>query len=186
MGGTILQKDVKMKRVTTLGYRSAQGLNDPVRIRILEILSHKQMTAEEIAKVLGRHGYKKATSTIRHHLDTLKRAGLIEVTKIVEVRGAVMKYYMSTLRAFSYDVPDLERYPKLIDDTSSRLFKVLKSVFEDKKFVIGFNGKELCNLCGGDHYKEYVALEIMNAALARTLGNKEYTELVRSKPQPKR
>ena len=31
--------------------RSAQGLNDPVRIRILEILSHKQMTAEEIAKV---------------------------------------------------------------------------------------------------------------------------------------
>ena len=114
----------------------------------------------------------------------MKRAGLIEVTKIVEVRGAVMKYYMSTLRAFSYDVPDLESYPKLIDDTSSRLFKVLKSVFEDKKFVIGFNEKELCNLCGGDHYKEYVALEIMNAALARTLGNKEYTELVNRNRSP--
>lgn len=186
MAETLLQKDVKMKRVTTIGYRSAQGLNDPVRIRILEILSHKQMTAEEIAKALGRYGYKKATTTIRHHLDTLKRAGLIEVTRMVEVRGAVMKYYMSTLRAFGYDHPELERYSKLIDDTSSRLFRVLKSVLEDKKFVIAFGGMELCNLCDGDHYKEYVALEIINAALARTLEKKDYTDLVRSKPQLKR
>ena len=186
MAGTLFQKDVKMKRVTTLGYRSAQGLNDPVRIRILEILSHKQMTAEEIAKVLGRSGYKKATTTIRHHLDTLKSAGLIEVTKMVEVRGAVMKYYISTLRAFSYNVPDIEKLPKLIDDTSSKLLRVLRSVLDDKKFVTAFGGKDVCSLCKGDHYKEYVALEILNAALARTLEKKEYAEIVAAKAQPKK
>jgi DNA-binding transcriptional ArsR family regulator len=186
MAGTLFQKDVKMKRVTTLGYRSAQGLNDPVRIRILEILSHKQMNAEEIAKILGRSGYKKATTTIRHHLDTLKNAGLIEVTKMVEVRGAVMKYYISTLRAFSYNVPDFEKHPKLIDDTSSKLLRVLKSVLEDKKFATEFGGKDACNLCEGDHYKEYVALEILNAALARTLEKKEYAEIVAAKAQPKK
>jgi DNA-binding transcriptional ArsR family regulator len=186
MAGTLFQKDVKMKGVTTLGYRSAHGLNDPVRIRILEILSHKQMTAEEIAKILGRSSYKKATTTVRHHLDTLKNSGLIEVTKMVEVRGAVMKYYMSTLRAFSYDVPDLEKHPKLIDDTSSKLLRVLKSVLEDKKFVTAFGGKDACNLCEGDHYKEYVALEILNAALARALEKKEYAEIVAAKAQPKK
>jgi DNA-binding transcriptional ArsR family regulator len=186
MAGTLFQKDVKMKRVTTLGYRSAQGLNDPVRIRILEILSHKQMTAEEIAKVLGRSGYKKATTTIRHHLDTLKSAGLIEVTKMVEVRGAVMKYYMSTLRAFSYNVPDIEKLPKLIDDTSSKLLRILRSVLEDKKFFTAFGGRDVCNICEGDHYKEYVALEILNAALARTLEKKEYAEIVAAKAQPKK
>jgi DNA-binding transcriptional ArsR family regulator len=186
MAGILFQKEVKMKRVTTLGYRSAQGLNDPIRIRILEILSHKQMTAEEIAKIVGRSGYKKATTTIRHHLETLKSAGLIEVTKMVEVRGAVMKYYMSTLRAFSYDIPDLEKHPKLIDDTSSKLLKVLKSVFQDKKFVAAFGEKDGCNLCEGDHYKEYVALEILNAALARTLEKKEYAEIVAAKGQAKK
>jgi DNA-binding transcriptional ArsR family regulator len=141
------------------------------------------MTAEEIAKVLGRSGFKKATTTIRHHLDTLKSAGLIEVTKMVEVRGAVMKYYMSTVRAFSYDVPDIEELPKLINDTSSKLLRVLKSVLEDKKFVTTFGGKDVCRLCECDHYKEYVALEILNAALARTLEKKEYAEIVAAKSQ---
>ena len=114
---TLFQRDIKIKRVTTLGYSAAQALNDPVRIKILEILSHVQMCAEEITKTLGSSGYKKATTTIRHHLDTLKSAGLIQATKMVEVRGAVMKYYSPTLRAFSYDLPDLEKHVKLVDDT---------------------------------------------------------------------
>jgi DNA-binding transcriptional ArsR family regulator len=186
MAGTLFQKDVKMKRVTTLGHRSAQGLNDPIRIRILEVLSHKQMTAEEIAKILWRSGFKKATTTVRHHLETLKKAGLIEVTKMVEVRGAVLKYYMTTMRTFSYNVPDLGEHLKLVDDTSSKLFRILKRVLEDKKFASAFDGKDKCNLCGRDHYKEYVALEILNAALARTLEKKEYTEKVMAKPLSKR
>jgi DNA-binding transcriptional ArsR family regulator len=183
MVGTLFQKDVRMKGVTTMGYQSAQALNDPLRIRILEILSHKQMTTEEISKVLVRSGHKKATTTIRHHLDTLKNAGLIEVTKMVEVRGAVMKYYMSTLRAFSYKAPELEKHLKLIDDTSFKLLKVLKRVLEDKKFATSFSGKDSCCICKADHYKEYVALEILNAALARTLERKEYAEMLAGREQ---
>ncbi|HET6779965.1 MAG TPA: winged helix-turn-helix domain-containing protein, partial [Nitrososphaera sp.] len=156
----------------------ARALNDPVRIRILEILSHKQMTTEEIAKILIRSGHKKATTTIRHHLETLKNAGLIEITKMVEVRGAVMKYYMSTLRVYSYNAPEVEKHLKLIDDTSFKLLKVLKRVLEDKKFATSFSGKDSCSLCKADHYKEYVALEILNAALARTLERKEYAEML--------
>src|SRR5918994_1038763 len=186
MVGTLFENEIKLKGVTTLGYQSARALNDPVRLKILEILSHKQMTTEEISKTLRRTGHKKATTTIRHHLDTLRSAGLIEVTKMVEVRGAVRKYYMPTLRAFSYNVPNLEKQSKLIEDTSSRLLKVLKSVLEDEKFVTEINGRETCNLCKGDHYKEYVAFEILNAALARILQTKEYSIMVGGKKQPKK
>jgi DNA-binding transcriptional ArsR family regulator len=186
MVGTLFENEVRVKGVTTLGYQSAHALNDPVRIKILEILSHKQMTAEEISKILRRAGHKKATTTIRHHLDTLKGAGLIQVTKMVEVRGAVRKYYMPTLRAFSYNVPNLEKQSKLIEDTSSRLLKVLKSIFEDEKFVTEINGKDTCNLCKGDHYKEYVALEVLNNALAKTLQSKEYAIMIGGKKQPKK
>src|SRR5919201_3926542 len=105
MPETLFQKDVRVKRVTTLGSNTAQALSDPVRMEILEILSHKQMSAEEIVKALDNSGYKKATTTIRHHLDTLKSAGLIQATKMTEVRGAVMKYYSPTLQAFSYEAP---------------------------------------------------------------------------------
>jgi DNA-binding transcriptional ArsR family regulator len=181
MPETLFQKDVRIKRVTTIGYRAAQALNDPLRIKILEILSHKQMSAEEIVKALASSDFKKATTTIRHHLDTLKSAGLIQATKMVEVRGAVMKYYSSTLRAFSYDTPaDLEaNNAKLVEDTSSKLLKVLKSVFEDKKFAAALDNKNNgCNLCKNDHFREYLALEILNAALAKAMERKEYGELI--------
>jgi DNA-binding transcriptional ArsR family regulator len=183
MPGTLFQKDVRIRRVTTLGYHSVQALNDPLRIRILEILSHKQMTTEEIAKVLRSLGHKKATTTIRHHLETLKRAGLIEVTKIVEVRGTIMKYYMTTLRAFSYTSPNLDKHSKIIDDTSRKLLKVLKSILQDNKFASSFGGKDHCSLCKTDHYKEYVALEILDAALGITLERQEYEEMLIAREQ---
>jgi DNA-binding transcriptional ArsR family regulator len=186
MAGTFFEKEVKMKGVTTLGYQSARALNDPVRIKILEILSHKQMTTEEIAKILRRSGHKKATTTIRHHLETLKNAGLIEVAKMVEVRGAVRKYYMSTLRAFSYNVPNLEKHSKLIEDISSKLLKVLRNVHEDGKFITEVSGKDSCSLCKGDHYKEYVAMELLNNALARTLESREYAMIIKANPQGKK
>jgi len=186
MAGTFFEKEVKMKRVTTLGYQSARALSDPIRIKILEILSHKQMTTEEIAKVLRRSGHKKATTTIRHHLDTLKTADLIEVTKMVEVRGAVRKYYMSALRAFSYNVPNLEKHSKLIEETSSRLLKVLRNIHEDGKFITEMSGKDRCSLCKGDHYKEYVAIEVLNNALAKTLESKEYAMIIGGNIQGKK
>ena len=182
----LFQKEVAIRRVTTLGYAAAQALNDPVRIRILEILSHKQMPAEEIVKALGSTGFKKATTTIRHHLDTLKSAGLIEAVKMVEVRGAVMKYYAPTLRAFSYEAPDLDKHTKLLDDSGTKLLKVLKGVLEDKKFAAAFDGKNTCSQCKGDHYREFAALEILNAALARAMQRKEYGEIVMRKEQSKK
>jgi DNA-binding transcriptional ArsR family regulator len=183
----LFQKDSHIKRVTTIGYRAAQALNDPVRIKILEILSHTQMSTEEIVKTLAHSGFKKATTTIRHHLDSLKSAGLIQATKMVEVRGAVMKYYSPTLRAFSYDAPaDLEvKNAKLVGDTSLKLLKILKSVLEDKKFATAFDSKNKgCSLCKNDHFREYLALEILNAALARAMERKEYGDLINLSKDP--
>jgi DNA-binding transcriptional ArsR family regulator len=184
MAGTLFENQVKIRGVTTLGHQSAQALNDPIRIKILEILSHRQMTTEEISRMLRRSGLKKATTTIRHHLDSLKNAGLIEVSKIEEVRGAIKKYYMPTLRAYSYEnVTKLQIHSKLIEVTSLRMLKVLKNLIEDEKFVVEETGKDICNICKGDHYKEYAALEILNKALARTLYLKEYQAMFGAKHQ---
>ena len=166
MPGTLFQKDIKARRVTTMGHVAAQGLGDPARIRILEVLGQKPMAAEEIAKALGSSGFKKATTTIRHHLDTLKEAGLIEVAKMVEVRGAVMKYYSPTLKVYTCEPPaGLDTMAaKLVDDTSIKLAKILSSIQSDKRFaVLDKDGK-----C-----REFLALEIVNAALAKATERKE-------------
>jgi len=186
MAGTLFQNEVRVRGVTTLGYQSAQALNDPVRIKILEILSHRQMTTEEIYRMLRRSGLRKATTTIRHHLDSLKNAGLIEVSKIEEARGAIKKYYMPTLRAYSYNLPKLETHSKLIEDTSLRLSKVLRYVIEDENFIVQVMGKDTCKICKGEHYREYVAFEILNRALARTLQHKEYQAMFGAKNHHKR
>lgn len=154
-----------------MNHVAAQGLNDPARLRILELLSHKPMNADEITKALWNAGMKKATTTVRHHLDTLKEAGLIEAARMVEVRGAVMKYYSATLKVFDCHAPaDLDsKAAKLIDDVSGKLLKIAKSVHEDRRFLaLDKDGK-----C-----KEFLALEIINAALARMMERKEYRDLL--------
>ncbi|HVX02369.1 MAG TPA: helix-turn-helix domain-containing protein [Nitrososphaera sp.] len=171
MTDALFQKDVKIKRVTTLNHLAAQGLSDPARMKILELLSHRPMNAEEIARALGNEGFQKATTTIRHHLDTLKRAGLIEVVRMVEARGAVTKYYSATLRVFDCQAPaDLDsKASRLIDDTSGKLAKVLKSLQGDKRFLsLGKDGR-----C-----EEFLALEIISAAIAKAIEKQESKEEV--------
>lgn len=168
MTDALFQKDVKVRRVTTLSHAAAQGLSDPARMKILELLSRKPMSAEEIAKALGSSGVKKATTTVRHHLDILKEAGLIEAARMVEVRGAVRKYYSATLRVFDCQAPaDLDsKASRLIDDTSGKLAKVLKSVHDDRRFLALADKDGKC--------KEFLALEIISAALAKAVERPEF------------
>lgn len=167
MSGALFQKEVKVERIITIGYVAARGLADPSRVRILEALAQKPMTADEIARALGSSGQKKATTTVRHHLEILKQAGLVEVAKMVEVRGAVMKYYAPTIRVYSCDAQaaaaDFDsRAAKLVDDASTKLAKIMVGIQGDKRFAALASSEN-------GRCKEFLALEIMNAALARAM-----------------
>lgn len=172
MSGTIFQKEIRVRKVSTLDPSSAQGLADPTRIKMLDMLGRKPMTAEEIAKALDGSGHKKATTTIRHHLEMLKEAGLVETARMVEVRGAVMKYYSATIKVYDCDASvDLKKADRLIDDVGNKLLKIMKGIHGDKRFtaLVGKNDK-----CAG-----FLAAEILNAALARAIESKEYSEITK-------
>ena len=76
---TLLQKEIKINKILSTNAEQAKALDDPARIKILQILYHKQLSTEQIVEELHKQGYKKATTTIRHHLDVLKDAGLVEI-----------------------------------------------------------------------------------------------------------
>ena len=176
MAEMIMQRDVRARRLVALDQKSAHALGDIVRMRILEVLAHRPMSAEELTKALGNAGQKKAITTVRHHLDALKTAGLIEATKMVEVRGAVMKYYAPTVRAFSFEVPSKfeDTHARLILDTSTRIQKILKGILENKKFLAeSEQSSMMCSICKGNHFREYAVAEIVNHALVRAMDGNE-------------
>jgi DNA-binding transcriptional ArsR family regulator len=188
MADTLLEKEVKTLRIVSVDQKSAQALGDSVRMRMLEILNHKPMSAEELAKALGNIGYKKAVTTVRHHLEALKNAGLIDTTKMVEVRGAVLKYYAPRVKAIDFAVPAGfdANHARLIQETSAKIQKILKSVQGDKKLADSFGRSgEACTLCKVNHSHEHAVIEIVNQALTKALQNDAGSEEKEKPPMKK-
>jgi DNA-binding transcriptional ArsR family regulator len=169
---TLLQKEIKINRIVTTNIEQAKALDDPARIRILQILYHKQFSAEQIVEELHKTGYNKATTTIRHHLDVLKRAGLVEIVKMEEIRGAVMKFYGTSIKLLGYDLPPNfdSDYSKTIADVSIMMQKMIKNIVQNdmskskKKNPEKRTGAE-------QNYDQYLLTEIVNRALTKVLEN---------------
>ena len=83
-----------------MNYNVFKALDDPIRGKIVQLLHKKQLNVEQICRRLKKFGYKKAVTTIRHHVEILKDSDLIEIVKIEESRGAVTKYIMVHLLNF--------------------------------------------------------------------------------------
>lgn len=168
---TLLQKELKISKILSTNADQAKALDDTARIKILQILYHKQFATEQIVEELNKIGYKKATTTIRHHLDVLKNAGLIEIVKMEEVRGAVMKYYGTSVRVMGTKLPaNFEtEFSKTIADTSVRLEKVIKNIAENAGSKI--KKKNSKNATAESNYEEQIVMEIVNRAMTRVFEN---------------
>ena len=157
---TLLERSVRVNRIVTTSIGHARAIEDPARAKIIEILYHKSMSAEQISNELKKHGHKKALTTVRHHLDILKESGLIEISKIIESRGAMTKFYSTATRLLGYDAPDdfESNYSNVINKTSVKIEKILQNIplKVDKKTK-------------SDDYSQYLLLEIMNRAITNVL-----------------
>ena len=163
---TLLEKPIKINRVVTISVKHAKALEDPARAKIVEMLYHKKLTAEQIAKELQKNGHNKAITTIRHHLEILKDAGLIEIVKIEEVRGAIAKFYGTSIKLIpNHSSDDFDsKYSSMIKSTSSKIEKILEGI--SKKPALQ-KKSELA-------YHEFILTEIVNRAMANVLENKDF------------
>ena len=121
-----MEKEVTIDRIMSANYDVFKALDDPIRGKIVQLLNKKQLNVKQITRRLKKFGYKKAVTTIRHHIEILKESGLIEISKIEESRGAITKYYSSSTKLLDFTLPlDFdENYSKLISKTSLKLGKV--------------------------------------------------------------
>ena len=160
---TLLEKQIKVNRIVATSIVHARAIEDPSRAKIMEILYRQSLSADQICSALKKTGYKKALTTVRHHLDILKVSGLIEIAKIEESRGAITKYYSTSTKLLDFETPkDFDsKYSKIIDNTSSKIEKILKGISPKTKS----KGKR------SEGYSQYLVLEIMNRAITNVLEN---------------
>ena len=74
---TLLEKQIKVNRIVTTSIEHARAIEDPGRAKIVEMLYRQALSADQITSALKKAGYKKALTTVRHHLEILKNSGLI-------------------------------------------------------------------------------------------------------------
>ena len=165
---TLLERPIRINRIITTSTDHARAIEDPARAKILESLYRNALSADQISKKLQKAGYKKALTTVRHHLEILKTAGLIEIVKIEESRGAVTKFYGTSTRLLDYAVPnDFDsKYSKQIEVTSAKVEKILTSIAGKTSATRAAKTED-----PDSGYSQYLALEIINRAIARVLEN---------------
>ena len=162
---TLLEKPIKVNRIVTTSIEHARAIEDPARAKIMELLYRRSLSAEQISKELKKTGYKKALTTVRHHLEILKNSGLVQIVKIEESRGAITKFYSTSTKLLGYETPEDfdSKYSKVIDKTSVKIEKILKGLVP-KTIVAKSKGNN-------EQYSQYLVLEIMNRAITNVLEN---------------
>ena len=159
----LLKKNISINRIITIGIEHAKAVDDPLRVKILQILYNKQLDAYRITQHLKKFGHKKALTTIRHHLDILKTAGLIEIVKIEESRGAIIKYYGTSAKFLEFDLPgDFNtRYASIIKSTSLKLEKLCSAI-----------SKKIPKKQNDPDFHDYLVMEIITRATTTVLERK--------------
>ena len=161
----LMEKEIGTDRIITANYEMFRALDDPIRGKIVELLNKKQLNVEQITRRLKKFGYKKAVTTIRHHIEILKDSGLIEIIKIEESRGAITKYYGSSTKLLDFSLPpDFdENYSKIISKTSLKLEKIIGPIL--KNFSKTRKIQQI-------NYNKYIVMEIMNRSITNLLEKK--------------
>jgi DNA-binding transcriptional ArsR family regulator len=73
-----------------------KAIADPLRLKILHVLSEKSMTTKQVAEQLGENVNK-----LYHHMETLEAVGLIKLTHTKQNRGTLEKYYQAVAKHFT-------------------------------------------------------------------------------------
>lgn len=162
---TLLEKPIKVNRIVTTSTIHARAIEDPSRAKIMELLYLHSLSVDQICNELKKTGYKKALTTVRHHLEILKNSGLVEIVRIEESRGAITKFYSTSTKLLGYQAPDDfdVKYSKLIDNTSVKIEKILKGLVPKTTKSKKSKTKDPVD------YSQYLIMEIMNRAMTNIL-----------------
>lgn len=88
-----------MKDISVLSdLEKVKAICDPLRIKLLKLLIHKDLTAKQLASLVHQ-----SSSKIHYHVKELEKQGLIELVNTVEKGGILEKYYRAIANNYFID-----------------------------------------------------------------------------------
>jgi DNA-binding transcriptional ArsR family regulator len=167
----------KMLVTIPLSLSITKGLSDPNRIKILDLLYHRELSTSEILVGLKKSNYKIAETTLRHHINVLKKSGLIKISKTKEINGIIVKYYKAKAKIlFVTDFP----FESIVSDNSAiiqslypRFYKIITELLINKKSLIlkASKSKTICKICKINHQHEFILFLIFSVVITMVLNN---------------
>ena len=165
----LLESDVPIRDVITTNPEKAKALENDVRAKILDMLADEELTIQAIREELRRRGEEKAETTVRHHVNVLRDADMVEIARLEEAGGGTRKYYRSNTRIFSYHLPEgsEETLAAAEDAATAELATLVETLMADHGDEIEAVAREMkpCEYCETQHYEEFVLRELLDRAL---------------------
>lgn len=179
----LFEKKVKQRGILVTDTAEAKAIGDPIRAAILQRLSEREGSIADLTADLKAQGIKIAPTTVRHHVDILKKAGLIELTRLVGSKGGVLKYYASRVRLMEHRAPANfdEALGGAINEAGEEVISAMKKLMEKHGGAVREVASSLkpCPHCSQEHFVEYALLEVINRAIAEAVQREEFKVLLR-------
>jgi DNA-binding transcriptional ArsR family regulator len=181
----LLRREVPMRLLLAVTGEQARALAAPVRLAMLELLGNRPMSIDELAVELPRHGFLQAPNTLRHHLEQLRKAGLVEQAVLEQTRGAVLQYYSATGRPLHGDLTgaseeDLEALAVRLRGPVARAIEGLRET-EHRRLARLKERMEPCPRCPSVNVEELVLLTAIHRAAVDALRH----DLAPAAPRPR-
>ncbi|WP_459191949.1 ArsR/SmtB family transcription factor [Halosimplex sp. J119] len=163
--------DHRLEDIAVRDPRVSDAIDEPMRAMILDILSEEALTATEVHDQLEGRGVDRTENTVRHHINELRDAGLVDVVRFEEGRGGTTKYYHANTIVLSYSLPESTdaTVEELIDAVEPQIEDALATLTDehDESIEEIVADMQPCEHCRTQKYETYVLLTVLRRAFVR-------------------
>ncbi|MCU4716936.1 winged helix-turn-helix domain-containing protein [Halapricum hydrolyticum] len=153
----------------------SRAVEEPLRAMILDMLAEQAMSIDQLHESLTERGYDRTENTVRHHVNELRDAGLVEIARLEEGRGGTKKFYEANTIVLSYALPDDREadIERMVESIQPGVAAILDQLADEYGADIDAIAGEMapCEHCGTQKYEPYVMLTVLRRAFVRSMSN---------------
>ncbi|MFB6189775.1 MAG: helix-turn-helix domain-containing protein [Halapricum sp.] len=171
--------DVRIEDIAVRDTDVSKAVEEPLRAMILDMLAEEALDVGEIHDRLAERGYDRTENTVRHHVNELRDAGLVEIARLEEGRGGTKKFYEANTIVLSYAIPDgrAEDVAAMSEAIEPEIAAILDRLEAEYGDVIDAIAGEMspCAHCRTQKYETYVLLTVLRRAFVGAVQDRSDT-----------
>ncbi|WP_225336546.1 ArsR/SmtB family transcription factor [Halomicrobium urmianum] len=165
--------DVDLRDIAVRDTAVSDAVDEPVRAMILDMLADEALTVATIHDRLADRGYERTENTVRHHVNELRDAGLVEVARLEERRGGTAKFYRANTIVLSYGLPEGadERVDEMAASVAPEMADLVDRLRSEHGDDLDAIAAEMspCEHCDTQKYETYILSTVLRRAFVDTL-----------------